>query len=260
MPARYSTELSKGQGMVEETRALLELWQPGVSVVELKRRARDRGALGRATALRVEDIVGRVFARRYLHGDPPPAQHLRALAEYGVSWRDLTPILFIYTARAHPILADFVTQVYWPRYAAGATTIARQHAIDFIDRAASDGKIAPAWSTTMTLRVARYLTGCLTDFGLTGTDRAGVRPLQTFRLDDLTALFLAHELHFSGTGDSAIVAHPDWQLFGLEYRDVVRVLDRVARRHFIAQFAGDLVRITWTYRTPEEAWRGITAA
>jgi hypothetical protein len=62
----YTTNLSKAQGMVTETLELLELWEPGMTVGELKARVRAMGALGKATQVRVDDLVGRAFAQRYL--------------------------------------------------------------------------------------------------------------------------------------------------------------------------------------------------
>ncbi len=245
--------------MPDETAALLRLWEPGMTVAALKRKAAASGALGRATALRVEDIVGRVFADRYLRGEPPAASHLKTLLELGVPWRSLMQLLLLYTARANPVLADFLENVYWRRFAAGALDITRDHALDFLTTATAEGAIDPPWSDIMMIRVARYLTGCLTEFGLAGPDRAGIRQILPFRLDDLTALYLAHELHFSGINDTSLVNHPDWRLFGLEPADVPPHLVRTAGRHFILQGAGDLVRIAWQYRSFEEALRGIAA-
>ena len=59
---RYSTAISKGAGMIEETRRLLEHWIPGESLDEFTRRVQDEGLLGNATAYRTRDIVRRVFA------------------------------------------------------------------------------------------------------------------------------------------------------------------------------------------------------
>jgi len=247
MPEKiYTTALSKGQGMVPETLAILELWEPGITTVELKQKVNQQGILGRATAYRTDDVVGRVFAPRYLAGDPAPAAWLRRSVRNGVSPSKLTPILLIYTARANVVLHDFITEVYWSHYAAGATMIARQDAIDFLERATQQGFIPQRWSETVMLRMARYLTGCLTDFGLAGEDRGGKRELVSFAVDTLTTTWLAHELHFTGSSDNAILTHPDWGLFGLEPRDTVQELKRVQKQaNFIVQFSGDLLRISW---------------
>ncbi len=249
----YTTELSKGQGMVPETVAILDLWEPGMTTVELKQKVKEQGILGRATSLRTDDLVGRPFAHRYLSGDPPPAAWLKRLLEKGVSPSKVTQILLIYTSRANVVLHDFITEVYWPRYAAGATKIARQDAVDFLERATQQGFIPRRWSETVMLRMARYLTGSLTDFGLAGVDRGGKRELVSFTIASLTTAWLAHELHFTGAGDNAILTHPDWRLFGLEPRDTVQELKRVQNpANFIVQYSGDLLRISWSYSSMEQ--------
>jgi hypothetical protein len=256
-PRKYTTELSKGQGMIPETLALLKLWDSSMSVADLKSAAIKEGVIGRATALRVKDIVGRVFASRYLRNSARPAQHLKQLLEMEIAANRLTQIFFIHTARAHDVLHDFITEVYWTKYSVGATLIRRQDALDFIDLAANNGIIAPRWSETMMLRVARYLTGCLTDFQLAGDDHAGKREILPFTIDTLTTLYLAYDIHFSGFSDNALIEHEDWRLFGFKAMDVRNELERSGNSHFIPQFSGELIRISWKHKTMEEALRGI---
>lgn len=254
----YSTELSKGQGAVAETFILLEYWQPGMTSGQLAQRVLEEGILARSTARRVNDLVKSVFGRRYLDDNGQPAMYLKRLVEARADPALIKQILLIYTARAHPILRDFIAEVYWARYAAGAETLDRAAAEEFIYRAQADGRIAPPWSPAMIERVAGYLTGTLADFGLLQDVKKSTRPLKSYRLLTDTILFLAHEIHFRGFGDTSILESPDWKLFGLTRGDVVQELERVARgRHFIVQYSGDLLRIAWQYHTMEECLDAI---
>lgn len=257
---KYTTELSKGQGMMQETLAILNLWTPSMSVAELKSTAVQKGAIGRATALRVQDIVGRVFAARYLRDHAKPALYIKNLLDQGIPVNRLNQIFLIYTARAHDILHDFITEMYWGKYEAGATVITRQDALEFIDRAANNGIVTPRWSEKMMHRVARYLTGCLTDFQMAGKDRGGKREIIPFKVKPLTTVFLAHEIHFAGYSDNALIEYPDWRLFGLTPMDVRYELERISNGHFITQFSGNLLRIAWKHKTMEEALRELAAA
>ncbi len=259
-PRKYTTALSKGQGAIPEMLAVLDVWEPDMQVADLKQTVLDSGVISRATALRVKDIVGRVFAPRFLVDDGQPAKNIKRLVEGGLRAGQLTQIFLIYTCRAHDILYDFICEVYWPKYGAGASYIHRQDALDFIEAASTMGVISPRWSDTTMLRVAGYLTGCLTDFGLTSGDKAGKREIIPFSIAPLTVLYLTHEIHFSGANDNSILDHPDWKIFGLEKQDVVNELQRVANSHFIPQYAGDLLRISWKYKTMEEALDAIIAA
>lgn len=257
---KYTTELSKGQGAIPEMIAVLDVWKPGMKVVDLKQQVLETGAIARATTVRIKDIVGRVFASRFLKEDANPAANLKKFYQGGIRPNQLTQIFLIYTCRANDILYDFICEVYWPKYGAGSTYIQRQEALEFIEASITMGIISPSWSDTMMLRVARYLTGCLTDFGMAGDDRGGKRELISYTASSLTILYLIHEIHFSGANDNSILEHPDWKIFGMEPQDVVNELQRVANPHFIPQYSGDLLRISWKYKTMEEALDAIIAA
>jgi hypothetical protein len=257
---RYTTALSKGQGMIEETLALLRIWRPGMKTVDLADLAVREGVLSRATAKRARDIVSEQFGPRFLRANGGrAAQRLKLLLDVGAKPADLKQVLLIHTCRANQVLHDFISEVYWPRYSAGGTQITREDASTFLQKATDTGVVSPPWSEKTLLRVAQYLPGCLTDFGLAAEDRGGKRELLPFHVTPLTALYLAHEVHFDGRSDDSILSRPDWALFGLEPIDVRYQLERVANGHFTLQFAGDLLRITWQYDSMEEALRGITA-
>ncbi|MEW8410578.1 MAG: DUF1819 family protein [Candidatus Thiodiazotropha sp.] len=254
----YSTELSKGQGAIAETMTLLAHWKPGISSAELAQSVLQEGILARATARRVTDLVRSVFSRRYLVEEGRPAEYLKYLAERGVDSGVTRQIMLIYTARIHTVLRDFIAEVYWGRYSAGADSISRSDAEEFIKQAMADGRISPPWSETMQLRVAQYLTGTLADFGFVNDVKKKERPLRAYRLLTETALFLAHEIHFKGFSDNSILESPDWKLFGLAREEVVQQLDKVARGgHFILQYSGDLLRVSWKYQSMEECLDAI---
>jgi hypothetical protein len=257
---KYTTQLSKGQGAIPETLSLLAAWQPGVSAQELKKKVLEQGLLGRATANRVNDLVTEVFAPRYLTNGGEPAHRLKLLLDAGLHPSRLTQLFLVHTARVHSELRDFICEVYWPKYAAGAKTISREDAMSFLQGAVATGKIPKPWSDKMTFRVAQYLPGCLTDFQLAGQDHRGSRDIFPIAISPLTVLYLAHDIHFAGHSDDGVIDHPDWRVFGLQRLDVVQELRRQASKgHFIVQYAGDLLRVSWNFKNMEEALRGIAA-
>ena len=51
----------------------------------------------------------------------------------------------------------------------------------------------------------------------------------------------------------AVVAHPDWMLFGLEHADVRDELKRMALKGLVIfQSAGDISHISWNHKAIEE--------
>ncbi len=252
----YDVHLAKGQGMVSETLLLLARWQPGESAPALRDIVIAEGLLPKATAYRTSDIVMRVFAPRYLRDGGDPAKWLKKLVNSGWQVDKLSQLLLIYTARANPILRDFIAEVYWPHYRAGAHFIHRQEGMNFLKSASAAGKFRNQWSDAMQTKVVRYLFASLTDFRLTRNLPKNQREILPFAILPPTTAFLAHELHFSGITDSNLLDHPDWGLFGLDHYAVLQELRKISA-HLIVQSAGDLVRIAWTHKSMEEFINGI---
>ena len=174
------------------------------------------------SARRLRNFVIECFAPRYLREGARPAQLLKTLLPTATA-PELGQLLLLYTCRANPILADFIREVYWDRYAGGAAAITKDDARAFIRRAVDHGKTIKRWSDSTIVRVANYLLGTCADYGLLGQrDRSG-RRIVPFRIEPKVAAFLAHELHSRAVGDNSLITHEDWRLFGLDADDVVAV-------------------------------------
>lgn len=254
---KYTTQLQAGLGLVPETVKLLAAWTPGMSAKDLFRVALASGEFPAVTARRFQNIVTEAFRPRFLIEDGGPAKLLKKVAN-SLPREDLRSLCFLFTCRANPILADFVRQVYWPHYAAGGKSVSRADSLQFVSSAVSDGRTTHPWSETTVTRVARYLLGACVDFGLLGGMKASARPILTFRITSDVASILAHDLHFRGMGDNALMQSPDWGLFGLEADDVLGEMKRLSRRgELIVQAAGGLAQVSWKYQSMEELADGI---
>jgi len=254
----YTTQLSAGQGAIDETRTLLDLWQPGIKASALYQIALDSGDFSNITARRLRNIVKECFSPRYLVNDDYPAALLKDLKNC-LSSSELTQLFFLFTARAHPILADFVKMVYWAKYAGGQDSISNTDAKNFVIEANQNSKTIRYWSERTIQRMAGYLTGCCADFGMLEKGRKSVRKIIPCRIEQKTMALLAYDLHFADFGDNAVVAHPDWELFGLEKEDLKEEMKRLSLKgFFIIQSAGDVIRIGWNYKSWEVLIHVIT--
>lgn len=258
MTATYTSTLSAGQGMIEESRILLDLWQPGMEGKELYRLALNSGHFPTVSAKRLDHLVIDAFVPRFVRSERAPAAWLKpALGR--LNQREFSQVMFLYTARANLVLADFVREVYWPAYAAGRETITYEQAYNFVSRANQDGKTTKRWTETMVKRVTAYVTGTCADFALLEGGRKQERKLLPFHIEPRVATILAYDLHFAGLGDNRVIAHPDWQLFGMEREDVLAELKRLALRTlFIIQAAGEVVKIHWPYKSMDEVIDVVT--
>jgi hypothetical protein len=205
--------------------------------------------LSKSTENRVIDIVRNIFKDRFLGYELNIPEILKEMREEYVSMSVLTQIFYVYTCRANRILVDFIDQVYFKKLDTGFRDLKSSAPKDFINVALSDGRISSSWSESTIKRVSRHIIATLIDFELIERNKTLVK----FRILDLTANYLAHELHFRGVSDNNIWHHEDWKLFGLSPQDVISVFERLANRGtFIMQFSGELLSISWKNNSMNE--------
>jgi len=256
----YTTQLQAGLGVIEETRTLLELWEPEMNAPRLFETALQSGSFPNVSARRLRNLVSECFAPRFLVSEGVPAIALKKMLP-NLTSNEFSQFLFLFTCRANSILADFVIHVIWNRYLRGYDLVRTEEARDFVIQANQQGKTVKPWSESTIRRVASYLIGCCYDFGILGKRGKMGSKINSVRLEPKIAAFLAYDLHFSGLGDNSILGHLDWRLFGMEYEDVRNELKRLALKgFFIYQTAGDIIHIGWNYRDREEFTNVIAKA
>ena len=245
----YTSKLGAGLGMIEETRILLDLWNEGMDSSALNSAALNSGRFPGISARRLRNLIMDCFAPRYLVNGATPALMLKALGR-ALSSREYEQLMFLFTCRAHVILADFVRDVYWPAYASGHDTLNNDEARVFVVQANQDGKTSAPWSDTTIQNVAGYLTGCCADFGLLERGVRRVRRILPYHLEPRVATILGYDLHFTGISDNRVIENEDWALFGLEPADVLAELKRMALKGLvIVQAAGGATWVGWEYKS-----------
>lgn len=246
----YTTQLGAGLGLVEETKILLDMYQPGMTVTELYDIALDSGCFPSVTARRLRNIIAECFSPRYLKTGC--ATHLKPLINI-MSSQSISQVFLIHTALANQVLEDFIIEVYWERYIGGYDEISVSEAREFVTNAVNEGKTQKPWAESVIKRVSSYVVGCCADYGLLSSGRASKRQILPVRIQSDVALYLAYWLHLSGLGDNAVVNHTAWKLFGLEPIDVREELKKMAKNNWlIVQSAGEVTRISWQFNTMEE--------
>ncbi|TIL80408.1 MAG: DUF1819 family protein [Mesorhizobium sp.] len=249
---KYTTQLQAGLGIVPETLKLLAVWEPSMTGNDLVKAALAAGDFPGMTARRLRNLILEAFRPRYLVDGGMPARLLKAISGT-IPKEDFRSLCFLFTCRANIVLADFVRQVYWPLYSAGGSSISKEDSLRFVSSAVSDGRTTSRWSESTVVRVASYLLGACTDFGLLGPMKGGVRQLSTFRITPNVVSVLAHDLHFRGIGDNSLLRHADWTLFGLEAEDALGELKRLSLRgELIVQSAGGITQVSWKHKSMEE--------
>jgi len=252
-PRRYSTAISKGAGMIEETRRLLEHWRPGEPPDDFARRVQTEGLLGNATAYRTRDVVTRVFAPRFLRPTDKPARLLQKVMRAGLPRRVFTESLFVYTARWDPLVYDFTAREFWPAFRRGRLSVDTAPMLSFLSEAHYDGRLENRWSDEVAVRIARCVLGLLRDVGFVRETARGRREIVDYRMSDEGVVILARELNEAGVSDSFLCEHPDWGLFGMTPSEVVEKMGGIGEhRGVIVQRAGSVVHFTWVVKSIEE--------
>jgi hypothetical protein len=250
----YTAKAIKATALLAETKALLRTWTPGESSPSLLRRAREESLLGKATASRSDDVVANAFVQRFLSGERPAAPHLKQLLEAIGTGQWFTDLGLLYAARADVVLREAITVYAVERRASGRTYLDTPSLIRFIEDQQTAGRMPRPWSTSVKETVARHVLRQMTDFGLASPSRRGVRELLPFQPTGLAIAWLAYDLHFSGLLDSQVLAHPDWGLWALDPMRLRERLNWLARPAlWEVQAAGNVIQITWTCQTMEEA-------
>lgn len=250
---QYTTAISKGAGMVQETRRLLQYWRCGEPLDEFTHRVQMDGLLGNSTAYRTRDAVRRVFAPRFLKPTDKPAKILQKVLSSGLPGRTFTELLFLFAARRDPLVYDFTVREYWPAVRRGRTMIDTTSVVAFLSEAHYDGRLENRWSDSVLIRIARCVLSLLRDVGFLRESVRGRREILNYRMSDEGAVLHARELHESGVTDSSLCNHPDWELFGMTPSEVVERLDGIGGyRGLIVQRAGSVVHFTWSVESIEE--------
>ena len=251
--AGYASGFEKFSGLVAETVALLRAWCPGMSSLALADLAIAKNVLGKAASNRVKDVVNQAFAKRFLSPDDSPARYLKLMVEKEVDLSRLREVLFLYTARQQPLMADFMTEVYWPMVAHGVREVDNREARRLITDAFGTPRLPNRWSDSMVQRVAQGMTRALSDFGFLSSRRSGKLDTIPYVISNFAGRFICAEAHFSGTGDTSILRIPEWSWFGLSVSEVPRLLSGLAASgsDFLFQYSGEIARMSWQHKSME---------
>lgn len=246
--SKYNSKLLKGTGLIQEMLVLIQEYE-GEDIKDFSERIVSEGVLAKATEKRASDIVKLVFADRFMSYDINVASYLHMMRENYVSMDVMTQLFYIYTCRANLILKDFIQTVYFPFINKGYQKLEAEDPKNFIRDAITDGRIPKPWSQSTINKVSEHIIATLIDFQLIERNKSIV----PFRIQDLTANYLAHELHFRGVSDNEIWTHEDWKLFGIEPLEVVKILERISfQGTFVLQFSGEILDLSWKYKSMKE--------
>ncbi len=248
---QYNYKLGKGCGLIEETLALLSVYQKGMTKDELAEYVHQYNTLSKSTAKRSQDIVRIIFYSRFMRRNPDVAYWLKAIREKGLMLAKFNQLLMLYCARDNAIFYDYLIQELNFLKKEQKPIVPKDNSVNYVKKIAESGNVQ--WGEIIQKRLASYLKTLLVEFNF--TDKKGT--ILPYDISNFTILYMLHELHFEGLSDVAIWNHEDWKLFGLDkYGVLEKIMEQNLKGGYIAQSTGDLLTISWNYKTMEEFING----
>lgn len=242
----YNASLNQGTSVINETLLLLDLYKVGMTSGEMLKLVVETNYLS-TTERRARNLIKEVFYPRLVNGNPARPLWLQQIRRKGLLLHDFTELLMIYCARVNALYYDFILNMLNSYRRLGIVRITRKDIDIYIEDALKSNDIK--WSdSTIRTTATRLFTATN---GFNQCNRKG--ELLSCHPSDFTVLYLMHELHFMGLSDIAISEDSDWSLFGMQQSDVIgRILELNLRGGYIAQHTGDLLTISWKYKSMEE--------
>lgn len=248
---KYTYGLAKGCALIEETLALLSIYQEGMTKEALAQYVHECNFLSRCTAKRSEDIVKLVFYPRFMKCNPMIPVWLRMIREKGLMLSQFKQLLFLYCARENAVVYDYILQNLNEMKRSNIEKLPKNDTLFFIEGIVENGMAE--WGEAAQKRNSGYIKSVLMDFELINKKN----DILPYEISDFTVLYLMHELHFEGLSDAAVWNHEDWQLYGMDkYATLDRIMQLNLKGGFIAQSTGDLITISWNYQNMEEFING----
>lgn len=242
---RYTTRIQKGGALLDDMRQLVRTWEDAPTTV-----LRDSGlrsnVLNKATRARLSDVYRRAFLPRFVEGRIPNAWRLvRPLEDAHAGIQVVRPAYYWVSARAEPLIEDFVREFILPRQALVRTGIGTEDVIHWLQ-----AKRCP-WSHTVRTKVARGLLAALRDFGV--LEGRAQKRLAGGMLSVPAFAYLARCFRETGAISRSLVLHADWQLFLLTPAEVEHFFLLAHQERFLQYHAaGSTVSISFPTESLEE--------
>ncbi len=140
---RYSSKIIKAGAVLQDTKALLNVWDTGLSVRDNLQQVRRRNLLGKPSRSRVDDILA-ILRQRYVAEE----QVLRALAtmvKRGCNGGGVDRILYFHAAQSDALLRDVVIELLWPQWARGVMEVNAREIESALQTWVQQGKTSGRW-------------------------------------------------------------------------------------------------------------------
>ncbi len=245
----FNSRIIKGGALLEDSKRLVEAWDPDLGVADNLQRLRASGWFGRSTS-RQEDLLG-PLRRRFLAPGPGVLRGLKSLAGDPRAFREAC---YYEAARSDEVLAAFAAGPLYERYWRDGNA---QVTVGDVVAWLRDEPRAPAWGEYTRKRVARGLLSTLRDFGILEGPRGGRRKrIRPPHLSMRGFAYVALRERERLASARALMASEAWRWYLLDPEGVRRLFLQ-ADRQGVLRFheAGSVLRVDWVLTDLSEVSR-----
>lgn len=236
--------------LIDETYAVFQDWDFGVSKRENLLRAREENAMG-ATSANWGLNVAKVLNRRF-----DPAGRDRTLVELAKSGCDpevWKPLLLYHMTRDEFLVRDFLISWLYPQFTAGAYRLRAEDVFPYLQSLTKKKGIqwSGHWSESTLNRVACGLLRTAVDFGLLKGIQA--REFASYHLPEQSFLYLLHAMMDREANARRVIDAEDWRMYLMDAADVEREVLRLHQfRKLHYEVAGSLAQLKLPARSAAE--------
>ena len=249
---KYTSNLLKGGGAIQDTKTLLSYWKDDKTQEELIQNIVSENILGKKSRNRILDVLKCTFIPRYIEGYPEKHWiYLKKMVENEVRNSIFNPILYFYTALNEPLIKDFVSEVLIKNYRRGILEVNSNMIEIFIKNGINNKTIPVSWSDKVVNRVAAGLYAALAEFNI--LEGKAKRKISTSLIPLQSFFYIAFFIHKEGKSSKKILNNEYWKLFLLNDVEIDHLLmDAHQEKYLIYEKLGDIKRINFFEKTFEE--------
>lgn len=251
----YSSKIIKAGALIPDTKALLSIWDPELSVNENLRQMRRQNLMGTTSRSRAEDILA-IFRQRYL-AEEDVARALATIVKQQSNGNTLDRILYFHAVKADTLLHDVVIELLVSQWSRGIMEVDNNEIEAALKRWAAEGKTSAPWGDSTVRRVTQGVLSTLRDFGvLQGAVNKRIAPAY---LSVQAFSYIVFYLKKHQPSGAKLLDLVDWKLFFLSREGVERFLLEAHQQGLLEyHVAGSATRLTFPVETLEEYANVIT--
>ncbi len=245
----YTSKIIKAGALLADTKTLLSQWDVRASIRENMDRLHRENVFGKASRLRVKNILA-IFKQRYLR-EESVTRALVALVNYRFPPASLDRLLYFHSAKADRLLFDIVTEVLLPLHARGIVDIEMTEVEGLVATWVREGKTTRSWGENTIRRVTQGLLSTMRDFGVLAG--AVNKRLATAYLPIAAFAYITYYLKQRQPSGAKLIDLPDWKLFFLPPEGVERLLIEAHQQGLLEYHAaGTVTRLTFPSNSLED--------